>query len=199
MAETTAETLADHPITDNRANTPDTIFESMAVEDEAGAVLAQLEELNMRFRASFAVDSELVPRPQLDQHRQLLEEAKQMLEEVLARADNPDQRASVLGGITAGLAIGTAVHQNRDLMRQHYQALRDSIGDADSASGRSQRQLWLAKILGDLLEEGPDAVEGSGLKSRVWRRYQTKFGKNAETFRRDWRALWRRNRDKTAA
>jgi hypothetical protein len=199
MAETTAESLADHPITENRTGTQDTIFESMAVDDEADAVLAQLEELNMRFRASFSVDSELVPRPQLDQHRQLLEQAKQMLEEVLAQAEIPDQRASVLGGITAGLAIGTAVHQNRDLMRQHYQALRDSIGDAESASGKSQRQLWLAKILGDLLEEGPDVVEGAGLKSRVWRRYQRKFGKNAETFRHDWRALWRRNRDKTAA
>ncbi len=199
MAESTAESLAEHPIPESKSDAADTIFESMEVEQEASAVLGQLEELNMRFRASFSVDSELVPQPQLDQHRQLLDEAKQMLEEVLEQAGDSAQRASVLGGITAGLAIGTAVHQNRYLMRQHYQALRESIGADETSTGKSQRQLWLAKILGDLLEEGPETVEGSGLKSKVWRRYQRKFGKNAETFRRDWRALWRRNRDKTAA
>ncbi|MGD8978392.1 MAG: hypothetical protein PVG91_12360 [Gammaproteobacteria bacterium] len=194
-----AGSLADRPISEGDSGATDTIFESMEVEQEASAVLGQLEELNLRFRASFAVESELVPQPQLDQHRQLLDEAKQMLEEVLDQAGDSAQRASVLGGITAGLAIGTAVHQNRDLMRQHYQALRESIDTGAAPTGKSRRQLWLAKILGDMLEEGPEAVEGTGLKSKVWRRYQRKFGKNAETFRRDWRSLWRRNRDKTAA
>ncbi len=194
-----AETLAEYPLSEDHPADTATIFESMDHPQEASAVLGQLEELNLRFRATFAVDSELVPRPQLDQHQQLLNEAKEMLEEVLERSSDPAQRASVLGAITAGLAIGTAVHQNRYLMRQHYQALRESIGDTAETSGKSRRQLWLAQILGDLLEERPEASESRGLKRRVWRRYQRKFGKSEDTFRRDWRALWRRKRGKTAA
>lgn len=194
-----AETLAEYALSEDHPTDTGTIFDSMDVPQEATAVLGQLEELNQRFRATFAVDSELVPKPELDQHQQLLNEAKQMLEEVLERGGDPVQRASVLGGITAGLAIGSAVHQNRYLMRQHYQALSESIGDTAEPSGKSRRQLWLAQILGDLLEERPEAVASRSLKSRVWRRYQRKFGKSEDTFRRDWRALWQRKRDKTAA
>lgn len=194
-----AETLAEYALSEDHPADTGTIFDSMDVPQEAIAVLGQLEELNQRFRATFAVESELVPKPQLDQHQQLLNEAKQMLEEVLERGGDPVQRSSVLGGITAGLAIGAAVHQNRDLMRQHYQALRASIGDTAKADGRSRRQLWLAEILSDLLEDRPDSAASRSLKSRVWRRYQRKFGKSEATFRRDWRALWRRDRDKTAA
>jgi|GEM_PF-3507651 len=194
-----AETLAEYALSEDHPADTGTIFDSMDVPQEASAVLGQLEELNLRFRATFAVDSELVPRPQLDQHQQVLNEAKQMLEEVLERGGDPVQRASVLGGITAGLAIGTAVHQNRNLMRQHYQALSESIGDTAEASGKSRRQLWLAQILGDLLEERPEAVASRSLRSRVWRRYQRKFGKSEDTFRRDWRALWRGKHGKSAA
>lgn len=194
-----AETLAEYALSEDHPADTGTIFDSMDVPQEASAVLGQLEELNQRFRATFAVDSELVPRPQLDQHQQVLNEAKQMLEEVLERGGDPVQRASVLGGITAGLAIGTAVHQNRNLMRQHYQALSESIGDTAEASGKSRRQLWLAQILGDLLEERPEAVASRSLRSRVWRRYQRKFGKSEDTFRRDWRALWRGKHGKSAA
>jgi len=194
-----AETLAEYALSEDHPADTGTIFDSMDVPQEASAVLGQLEELNLRFRATFAVDSELVPRPQLDQHQQVLNEAKQMLEEVLERGGDPVQRASVLGGITAGLAIGTAVHQNRNLMRQHYQALSESIGDTAEASGKSRRQLWLAQILGDLLEERPEAVASRSLRSRVWRRHQRKFGKSEDTFRRDWRALWRGKHGKSAA
>jgi hypothetical protein len=167
--------------------------------EDASAVLRQLNELNQRFRATFAVDSDLVPKPSLEKHQQLLNEAKQLLAEVLERAEDPAQRASVLGAITAGLAIGTAVHRNQSLMRQHYHALTESINDDTTESGGTRRQLWLAQILGDLLEDQPEGLGGRGLKNRVWRRYQRKFGKNAETFRRDWRALWRRKRSKSAA
>ncbi|MGB5209160.1 MAG: hypothetical protein WBN31_04430 [Gammaproteobacteria bacterium] len=177
----------------------ETIFESMEKQEDAAAVLRQLEELNQRFRATFAVDSDLVPQPSLEKHQALLNEAKQLLAEVLERSEDPVQRASVLGGITAGLAIGSAVHRNQSLMRQHYQALTESINDDTAESGGSRRQLWLAQILGDLLDDQPEGLGGKGLKNRVWRRYQRKFGKNAETFRRDWRALWRRNRGKNAA
>ncbi len=195
MTDTVADGACAHDLPAEGEN----IFESMENAEDASAVLRQLNELNQRFRATFAVDSDLVPKPSLEKHQQLLDEAKQLLAEVLERAEDPAQRASVLGGITAGLAIGTAVHRNQSLMRQHYHALTESINDDTTESGGTRRQLWLAQILGDLLEDQPEGLGGRGLKNRVWRRYQRKFGKNAETFRRDWRALWRRNRSKSAA
>ncbi len=106
-----------------------------------------------RFRATFAVEYGS-PGRSSNQHQQLLNEAKEMLEEVL---DGAATGPACLGpgGITAGLAIGTAVHQNRYL---DVSITRRYVNRSRCNKFHGNFSLWLAQILGDLLKHADRRV-----------------------------------------